>query len=305
VCAGCRGGSRSAHRRPGVVRAGWYNLDVGTHRTRRRRFRLVTICVAAVLLCAAQAAALIEPKAVAVLVAAGVGLAAAGGGLPGLVFAVFGAGLAPLDTPLRVAFGVGALAVYERVSHLSQETDRATEQSFTDHLTGLRSYAFFREALRHEVQRARRYGGCCALVVLDLDRFKEFNDRYGHAAGNQLLARVGGAILTATRQSDVAARFGGEELVVLVPGDATTAAAVAERIRVAVAAITVTTGAGRAPVGTTVSVGVAEYPQDAATADALFAAADAALYAAKRTGRNRVVVARAATDADLAVRRAG
>jgi diguanylate cyclase (GGDEF)-like protein len=263
---------------------------VGNLTVRRRRFRLVTLVGAMLFLAAGWAAASFEPVAAPALVAAGVGFAAAGGGLPGLLLAIVGAGFAPLDAPLRVAFGVCALAVYDRASRREEEAERVTDQSFTDRLTGLRTYAFFTEALDLEVGRVRRYGGTCALIVFDLDRFKEFNDRYGHAAGNALLARVGATIKRLSRESDVAARFGGEEFVVLVPGTAAMAAGLAERVREAVGEIGVAAGSGRRAIGTTISAGVAEVSSSARNPEALFAAADAALYAAKHGGRNRVVV---------------
>jgi diguanylate cyclase (GGDEF)-like protein len=237
-------------------------------------------------------------------VAAGVGFAAAGGGLPGLLLAVFGAGLAPLDTPLRIAFGVGALAIFDRASRRDDEAERVTAQSLTDRLTGLHTYAYFSDVLQREVGRVRRYGGCCSLVVLDLDHFKDFNDRYGHAAGNALLSKVGAAVLHEQRESDISARFGGEELVVLVPGSSRQAVALAERVRQAIEGLVVAPGPGRRPVGTTVSAGVAEYPADARTADELFAAADAALYQAKRRGRNQVVVTTVTVDSEREIRRA-
>jgi diguanylate cyclase (GGDEF)-like protein len=271
---------------------------------RRRRFRASTLVLALACLIGAQFASALDPRLVPALVAAGVGFAAAGGGFPGLILAIFGAGLAPLDTTLRIAFGVGALAVFDRAARRDDETERVSAQSFTDRLTGLHTYAYFTDVLHREVGRVRRYGGCCALVVLDLDRFKDFNDRYGHAAGNALLAKVGAAIQHEQRESDISARFGGEELVVLVPGSARQAIALAERIRQAVEEIVVVPAHGRRPVGTTVSAGVAEFPADARTADELFAAADAALYQAKRRGRNQVAVTTAAPAADREVRRA-
>jgi diguanylate cyclase (GGDEF)-like protein len=272
---------------------------------RRRRFRVSTLVLALACLISAQFAAAIDPRLVPALVAAGVGFAAAGGGFPGLIVAIFGAGLAPLETELRIAFGVGALAVFDRASRRDDEAERVSSESFVDRLTGLHTYAYFTDVLEREVGRVRRYGGCCALVVLDLDRFKEFNDRYGHAAGNALLAKVGAAIRHEQRDSDISARFGGEELVVLVPGSARQAMALAERIRQAVEELVVMPAQGRRPVGTTISAGVAEYPADARTADELFAAADAALYQAKGRGRNQVAVTTAvAGGAGQEVRRA-
>jgi diguanylate cyclase (GGDEF)-like protein len=271
---------------------------------RRRRFRFGTLVLALVCLVAAQFVSAFEPRAVPALVAAGVGFAAAGGGFPGLLLAVFGAGLAPLDTPLRIAFGVGALAVFDRASRRDDEAERVNAQSLTDRLTGLHTYAYFTDALRREVGRVRRYGGSCSLVVFDLDRFKDFNDRYGHAAGNALLTKVGAAIRHEQRESDISARFGGEELVVLVPGPARQAVALAERVRQAIEVLVVVPSQGRRAVGTSVSAGVAEYPADARNADELFAAADAALYQAKRRGRNQVVVTTVIVEPAQEIRRA-
>ena len=100
--------------------------------------------------------------------------------------------------------------------------------------------------LQREVGRVRRYGGCCSLVVFDLDHFKDFNDRYGHAAGNVLLAKVGAAIRHEQRESDISARFGGEELVVLVPGSSRQAVALAERVRQSIEVLMVSPGPGAA-----------------------------------------------------------
>jgi diguanylate cyclase (GGDEF)-like protein len=176
--------------------------------------------------------------------------------------------------------------------------------STRDLLTGLFNRGFFDDRLEEEIERAKRIYRPVTLAMLDLDRFKDFNDRYGHAAGNALLAKVGAAIQHEQRESDISARFGGEELVVLVPGSARQAIALAERIRQAVEELVVVPGHGRRPVGTTVSAGVAEFPADARTADELFAAADAALYQAKRRGRNQVAVTTAAPAADREIRRA-
>jgi diguanylate cyclase (GGDEF)-like protein len=163
--------------------------------------------------------------------------------------------------------------------------------AFTDRLTGLYRYEYFADALPREIERVRRYGTELSLVVFDLDRFKDFNDRHGHSAGNKLLSGVGRALMRETRGTDLAARFGGEELIVLVQGGAHDAAALAERVRRAVAELAVPVLDGLA--GTTISAGVATFPREPDAAS-LLDAADGALYEAKRSGRNRVV---AATDA--------
>jgi diguanylate cyclase (GGDEF)-like protein len=160
--------------------------------------------------------------------------------------------------------------------------------AFTDRLTGLYRYEYFADALPREVERGRRYSSELSLVLFDLDRFKDFNDRYGHAAGNELLEGVGRALLRETRGADLAARFGGEELIVLVQGSADEACALAERVRRAVAELAVRVPEGLA--GTTVSAGVAAFPREPDAAS-LLEAADGALYEAKRSGRNRVVAA--------------
>ncbi|MEO9176880.1 MAG: GGDEF domain-containing protein [Gaiellales bacterium] len=160
--------------------------------------------------------------------------------------------------------------------------------AFTDRLTGLYRYEYFADALPREVERVRRFGSELSLVVFDLDRFKDFNDRHGHAAGNQMLAGVGRAVLRQTRGADLAARFGGEELIVLVQGGAREAYALAERVRVSVAEIAIAVPDGLA--GTTISAGIASFPHEPDAAR-LLESADAALYDAKRNGRNRIVIA--------------
>jgi diguanylate cyclase (GGDEF)-like protein len=160
--------------------------------------------------------------------------------------------------------------------------------AFTDRLTGLYRYEYFADALPREVERGRRYSSELSLVLFDLDRFKDFNDRHGHTAGNHLLEGVGRALLRETRGADLAARFGGEELAVLVQGSADDARALAERVRRAVAELSVPVIDGLA--GTTISAGVAAFPREPDAAS-LLEAADGALYEAKRLGRNQVVAA--------------
>ena len=163
--------------------------------------------------------------------------------------------------------------------------------AFTDRLTGLYRYEYFADALPREIERVRRYGTELSLVVFDLDRFKDFNDRHGHSAGNHLLAGVGRALQRETRGTDLAARFGGEELIVLVQGGAHDAAALAERVRRSVAELAVPVADGLA--GTTISAGVATFPREPDAAS-LLDAADGALYEAKRRRAQPRV---AATDA--------
>ena len=210
----------------------------------------------------------------------------------------------PSSGALALAAGLGALALSSSLAAPLLAVSAVTalgsvavgrrravvlrRAAFTDRLTGLYRYEYFAEVLPRELERARRQSSELSLVLLDLDRFKDFNDRHGHAAGNKLLASVGRALSRQTRGADLAARFGGEELVVLVQGGARDAYALAERVRHAVGELAVTVPDGLA--GTTVSAGIASFPAEP-DAVHLLEAADAALYDAKRNGRDRVVIA--------------
>ncbi len=205
----------------------------------------------------------------------------------GLLLAPLAAAL-PMPLALRIALlaaaGAAALAAALAASHRRGLERRA----LIDPLTGLYRAEFFSEALEVELRRVGRYGGEVALVVLDLDDFKQVNDQHGHAAGNEVLRRAGAVVRKAARDSDLAARFGGEELVLLVRGDERAATRAAARV---VEGLRDAHFAGGLHV--TCSAGVAALAAGGDSA-ALFAAADEALYEAKRRGKNRVVVARPA-----------
>jgi diguanylate cyclase (GGDEF)-like protein len=200
----------------------------------------------------------------------------------GLVAFVLSSGIAAPVLAVSAAAALCSVVVGRRRAVLLRRA------AFTDRLTGLYRYEYFADALPREIERVRRYGTELSLVVFDLDRFKDFNDRHGHSAGNQLLEGVGRALLRETRGTDLAARFGGEELIVLVQGSARDAIALAERVRQAVSDLAVRVPDGLA--GTTISAGVATFPREPDAAS-LLDAADGALYEAKRSGRNRVVTA--------------
>jgi diguanylate cyclase (GGDEF)-like protein len=157
-----------------------------------------------------------------------------------------------------------------------------------DSLTGLPNKRATDDTLKRMVAQADRAARPLTAAMLDLDHFKQVNDRFGHGKGDEVLAAVGAAIRSCLRASDFAGRFGGEELLVLLP-DTTAAAAVglAERIRVTVAAIAVP-GVTRE---ITVSIGIADLLQPGGDVAGLLRQADRALYAAKAAGRNRTIVA--------------
>lgn len=161
-------------------------------------------------------------------------------------------------------------------------------QSVTDRLTELYNHGHLKQRLDEEFKRAARFGHPLSLIMLDLDDFKAFNDTFGHMRGDVLLRAVSDVIRANLRSMDLAARYGGEEFVVVLPEtDADGSALVAERIREGVEALRLE-GPESAPVLKTVSAGVATFPNDAASALRLLESADAAMYRAKREGKNRV-----------------
>jgi diguanylate cyclase (GGDEF)-like protein len=171
---------------------------------------------------------------------------------------------------------------------LLQLNTRLEHLAMTDELTGLANRRSFFVRGNEEIGRARRYQTPLAVMMLDLDRFKDTNDTYGHEAGDLVLQCVAQALRANVREVDLAARLGGEEFGVLLPStSAEDAAVLAERVRVAVA-----TGSrcreGQ-PAGVTASIGVAELADEMRDLDALLRAADASLYQAKAQGRDRVV----------------
>jgi diguanylate cyclase (GGDEF)-like protein len=167
-------------------------------------------------------------------------------------------------------------------------------QANTDGLTELPNRRHFEEALESEISRAERFGGSLALILGDLDDFKQVNDRYGHQAGDDVLQTFADILRATVREIDLPARYGGEEFAVLLPQtDLEGAQRLAERLCKALAARPMPTHPG-ALVAVTASFGVAAFP-DSPTPAALFAAADEALYRAKRSGKNCVVAADAGT----------
>ncbi|HUP47703.1 MAG TPA: diguanylate cyclase [Thermoanaerobaculia bacterium] len=195
----------------------------------------------------------------------------------------------------RIAGGVtnvsvpvtGDLEVVQLGRSLNAMANTLSDTARTDELTRLPNFRAFRERIDDEIHRSNRLGYEVGMLVLDLDRFKQYNDRFGHLAGNDVLQRVAAVIAEAVRRMDFPARYGGEEFAVVVPNvDVPLLSQIAERIRANVEALPAASGGG--PV--TVSIGAAVYPADGATAEALFEVADERLYRAKREGRNRVVV---------------
>lgn len=158
----------------------------------------------------------------------------------------------------------------------------------TDALTGLGNRRSFEEALHREITRAKRYGSPLSLLLLDVDNFKHFNDHHGHPRGDKLLQQVASVVRASIREADTPARYGGEEFVALLPEtDLPSAMLAAERIRQGVTALAEEEGKTQ-PLGHfSVSIGVASYPVPCPSAEELVKLADAALYEAKKAGRDR------------------
>jgi diguanylate cyclase (GGDEF)-like protein len=164
----------------------------------------------------------------------------------------------------------------------------AEVRAATDSLTGLPNKRAVGDTLKRMVAQASRSLSPVTLILIDLDHFKDINDRLGHPVGDQALASVGAVLLSVLRDSDFAGRNGGEEFAVLLPGtDVEGAAQTAEKIRQAIAEI----GLPSPDMAVTASLGLASYPEHATTSERLERLADAALYTAKRGGRNRVEIA--------------
>ena len=178
------------------------------------------------------------------------------------------------------------------IGHL-QHLERAKRRALIDELTGTYNRRFLEEALaKMVVPDDRRRGQVLSLMVIDLDHFKKVNDTYGHQVGDMVLKTVAQTLHRTLKESDVLARYGGEEFVVVLPRtDTAGAVAVGERLRVAVAGLSLRKLAPVAPERVTISIGVASYPVHATTVTELIRAADEALYQSKSQGRNRVTCA--------------
>src|SRR3989338_8964768 len=156
-------------------------------------------------------------------------------------------------------------------------------------VTGVFNHRHFRTLLDQEVDRARRLDRPIALIMIDIDNFKRFNDTYGHQAGDEVLRHVAQLAARVLRCSYAVARYGGEEFVALLPdAEAPDAMSVAEKMRTEVEKNPLTLSGMLRPLHVSVSLGVASFPADAINAPDLVATADRGLYQAKRSGKNRV-----------------
>jgi diguanylate cyclase (GGDEF)-like protein len=168
--------------------------------------------------------------------------------------------------------------------------ERTERSAITDGLTSLYNHSYFLSSLRQEILRSKRHDSRTALLLLDLDDFKQLNDGHGHVEGDRVLARTAALLRETVREIDMAARYGGEEFAVILPDTSPTGAyVVAERVR---ERIEERFRRGRPLPAVTISGGIAVYPDDAATPADLIVRADEALYRAKAAGKNRITLAR-------------
>ena len=177
-------------------------------------------------------------------------------------------------------------------SYIAREQRRSRQAairlSTIDSLTGLFNRAFFFASVEREIQRSSRTGRRFGLLMMDLDGLKAINDQFGHFQGDQVLRAVAAVIRTGVRQIDTAARYGGDEFVVLLPEtEATGAYVLAEKIRQGVEELGIAVPGFQ--IRTSMSIGAVAYPDDGLTADDLLISADRAMYVSKRQGKNRVV----------------
>ena len=169
-----------------------------------------------------------------------------------------------------------------------QSRDAAIRLSSVDSLTGLGNRAYFFAAIEREIERSARSRRGFCLLMLDLDGLKPINDRYGHYEGDRVLRGVGDVIRNRVRRIDTAARYGGDEFVVLLPETEPSGAYVlAEKIRAGASELAIDTSTVR--IRTSLSIGVVAFPADGRTVDELMIAADQAMYASKRRGKNQIV----------------
>jgi len=172
---------------------------------------------------------------------------------------------------------------------LRDDVQLTLEMAISDSLTGLANRRYFERQLRSMVSQATGRGRPLSLLLIDIDHFKSINDRFGHLAGDDVLSEFASRLKRAVRGIDLAGRFGGEEFVVAMPDtDASTAYVVAERLRSRISDEPFRVAGQLDPITVTISVGVGSVSSECGEVNELIAAADTALYEAKRTGRNRV-----------------
>jgi diguanylate cyclase (GGDEF)-like protein len=213
----------------------------------------------------------------------------------GYIFAITSPGTTQLspEALAKVGINLTALVLLAYVatviaSEQRRARDAAIRLSTVDPLTGLFNRTFFFAAVDREIARSARSNRGFCVLMMDLDELKTINDQHGHYFGDRVLNGVGEVIRSGVRKIDTAARYGGDEFVVLLPEtDPTGAYVLAEKVRIGVTELDIPVSG--VPLEASISVGVVSYPDDGRTSDELLISADQAMYASKRGGRNRVM----------------
>jgi diguanylate cyclase (GGDEF)-like protein len=192
-------------------------------------------------------------------------------------------------SPALVAFAVPVVMALQQTLVL---LNQARTDAHTDVKTGLMNAHWWGQLTEREIHRARRAGESLAVLIIDLDHFKQLNDTYGHPVGDTVLTSIATALTHEVRPTDVVGRFGGEEFVLTLPSvNAAEALVTAERLRARILCLDHQVPA-QPPPHITASIGIALFPRDGSSVDCLLKAADVALYQAKHRGRNQVRTAR-------------
>ncbi len=175
------------------------------------------------------------------------------------------------------------------IEKLEQSQKALKDLATIDELTGVYNRREFNKLLKNELERSWRYSHCFSLLLLDIDYFKKLNDTYGHQAGDEALRQIAAILKQEFRELDRVARYGGEEFVIILPETSTASAyAVAERIRQVISNYSLSFNGET--IKMTVSGGLTSFPEDGNDRESLIHAADQALYAAKRSGRNQIII---------------
>lgn len=186
---------------------------------------------------------------------------------------------------------IGDPGLRERILDLKASFEagrrKLTGMAFRDQLTGLNNRRYFDQTIGKEISRAKRYERELTLALIDIDHFKDVNDTYGHLKGDNVLATIASVLMNSSREADIVCRFGGEEIALLLPETSpANARLLAEKLRVKIASVVREIDG----ISVTVSIGLAGCSGECANAHDLVRAADAALYTAKKAGRDRVAV---------------
>jgi diguanylate cyclase (GGDEF)-like protein len=205
---------------------------------------------------------------------------------PGFVSAAYGS----FDWVTQAGRVIVLLVATALATLIVDRTQKLRQLSTVDRLTGLLNRGYFDERIEEEASRARRYGRPLTVALIDLDHFKQFNDTFGHAAGDDALRTLANVLKLSVRRSDIVARYGGEEFVVLFPETGVLEAMEKlETIRERIAMLRIPVARRTVPAQVTQYGGVASWPDDGSAVDEVLFTADERLFTAKRAGRNRLV----------------